>query len=115
MAPRRRTTDKQLNKRWYDGWIDKSDIIIKVLILVGVVFNLYLKAGFVDIEQYKKDREVWDTKVITYQQAAESKFNKIETAIMLMQEQNKRNEDQDKVLADHESRLRVLERQPLTK
>ena len=113
MAPRRQNQPHSIFSHIKENY----PIYIQIAILVGVVANLWLKASFVDQDTYLKDKAEQSNRensyTITqkaYQDATTTHLNKLETTIMLIREQNKRNDDQDKMLADHESRLRVLER-----
>lgn len=75
------------------------DIFFKISTPLALAALFFLKSQFVTKEQYEKDR--------VFQQ---EQMHQIQVTLKLMAEQNRVNDRQDTVLADHEQRIRNLER-----
>ncbi len=77
--------------------------LFQVLIFVGVLANLWLSKNFVTRAEYDANQNANKAIDSQFQRETRDHFVAIETAIALMQQNNK-------TLEDHEARIRMLER-----
>lgn len=77
------------------------DNALQMLTLVGVVAVLYLNQNYVRREEYTRDRDAASTELRTIQRTLDA----VSTSIALLQATDHR-----RMLDDHETRLRGLER-----
>ncbi len=77
------------------GWLE---LIFKLSVPVLIGVSFYLNTTFASKEEVR-----------ALTKAQEERFTKSETAILLLAKDNETNARQDKVLDDHEQRIRVLE------
>lgn len=78
-----------------------ADWIYRIILLSAVCFSLWLNQNYVRLEVYSQDKK----ETATALQAITSAVTGIEKSIALLQQQQL-------TIADHEMRLRTLERKP---
>jgi len=70
------------------------DVGLKVLTAVAGLLFIVMSRSFVTREEYEK---------------TDARVQKIEFALVQLVEQNRQNDRQDQIIADHESRIRAIE------
>lgn len=86
-------TKRKLPSEKYAEWTWRAGVVVLLFI------NLWLKDNFVTKVQYDID----------HKEATEA-IRTMSTLLTTMQERDKVNDRQDLVLADHENRIRILEK-----
>ena len=81
---------------------DKFEWLWRIICLGLLIANLYLKGNFVSLETYNADKE-----------SNRKTFEGIQTILTTMEERSKVNDRQDASIADHEARIRHLERREI--
>ena len=80
----------------------RIDTIVKLATPVGVIAMLILQSQFVTRAEFQKSLELTDARLA-----------KIETVLIRMESGAETDKRHDTTIADHENRIRTLERKPL--
>lgn len=80
----------------------RLDTIVKLATPVGVIAMLILQSQFVTRSEFAKSLELTDARLA-----------KIETVLIRMESGAETDKRHDATIADHENRIRTLERKPL--
>lgn len=80
----------------------RLDTIVKLATPVGVIAMLILQSQFVTRSEFQKSLELTDARLA-----------KIETVLIRMESGAETDKRHDTTIADHENRIRTLERKPL--
>jgi len=85
---------------------EHGEWIYRGLLLVLLAANLWLQKNFVTKLDYDADRAAQAKATESVKEA----IVQIQTTIVLMKEENRVNDRQEKALLDHETRIRTLEK-----